>query len=181
MAENATTPDEVPNPPRKVSWKRWTLAAACVLAIALVVLFLGSPGRERVSIRFVGITNYHGQSRLMFKGTNGLPNAIKYDAWAFRTANGATPTDLASISGSSSRIASVGAREAFAFELDAPAEGPSWRMGWTYYAPPHPRTRWEQTKFRCYVFLNQHRMHSLAGLFGDRLRINYISPANLKD
>ena len=181
MPANATNPDELPSQPRKPLWKLWALAFACVVAIALAVLFFKAPLGEPVSIRFVGITNYHGQDRLVFKGTNSLPNAIRYDAWAFRSTNAVAPTDLATIFASSAKVVTVGAREAFTFALDAPAQSPNWRMRWTYYAAPHPLTRWEQTKLRCYLFMSRHHLRTVAGLFGTRLRINYISPSDLKD
>src|SRR4051812_21164824 len=81
MAANATTPDELPGQPRKTSWKRWTLAFACVLAIALAVLFLKAPAPEPVSVRFVGSTNDDGRKMLIFKGTNGTAKAISCRAY----------------------------------------------------------------------------------------------------
>jgi len=35
--------DELPNPPRKTSWKRWTLALTTLAALALIALFLKPP------------------------------------------------------------------------------------------------------------------------------------------
>src|SRR2546423_7350886 len=113
-------PDELPNPPRKASWKRWSLVLACVLAIGLVVLFLKAPTPERVSVTFVGSTNYNGQRTLVFKGTNGLPRDITY--WAFV---GLRPTKARS-GGVSRRVygdlldQAIGAGETFTFALHAP-------------------------------------------------------------
>src|SRR5262245_59674389 len=64
----AMSPDELPNPPRKASWKRWSLALAGVLAIVLAVLFLKGPGPEPVKVWFVGTTNENGQKMLLFEG-----------------------------------------------------------------------------------------------------------------
>jgi hypothetical protein len=40
---DAMTPDALPPPPRKASWKRWVVAVACVLVIAAFALFLKAP------------------------------------------------------------------------------------------------------------------------------------------
>src|SRR5438874_4366635 len=76
------TPDELPTPPRKASWKRG-LALTCVLAIILVALFLKAAAPEPVSVRFVHSTNYFGRKTLVFQGTNGTARPITYSAYFF--------------------------------------------------------------------------------------------------
>ena len=181
MPANATTPDQLPSQPRKASWKRWTIALACVLAIFLALVYPTPPGPEPVSIRFVGVTNLYGQNRLAFKGKNRLAKPITYDVWAYRCNPAAIPTNLAAIGASSTRSANAGPGEAFTFDLAAPDDGPNWLATWSYHVAPHPLTRWEQTKFRCYVFLNRHHLSRVAHLFGSPPRIRYISPTDLKD
>src|SRR5215470_3905307 len=79
------TPIESPNPLRKASWKRWVIAAACVAAIALAVLFLKSSAPEKVSVRFVESFSENGQKKLLFEGTNRLAKAIFYTALVQQT------------------------------------------------------------------------------------------------
>src|SRR5438132_14306472 len=78
---HAMTPDELPSPQRKASWKRWTLASACVLVIIAVALFLkGQIGRASCS-EFVCSTNVNGVKTLVLQGTNGTAGKVAFDAW----------------------------------------------------------------------------------------------------
>jgi len=69
-------PDELPSPPRKASWKRWTLVLACVVVVIAFVLLASAPKPEPVKVWFVRATNELGVRKLVFEGTNGLPRPI---------------------------------------------------------------------------------------------------------
>ena len=77
---DAMTSDAASSQPRKRGWKRLIVALACVVAIALVVLFLKAPTREPVTVTFLRSTNYNGGKKLVFRVTNGLPRRINYVA-----------------------------------------------------------------------------------------------------
>ena len=131
------TTDELPSQPRKASWKRWTLAVACVLVIALAVLFLKAPAPEPVSVRFVGSTNYNGHKMLVFKGTNGVSKGRNADSgWITYTA-GVVPTSVEKAQtiglvsfyhGEASGWVDAGGT--FTFSLDAPPKDTDWCVIW---------------------------------------------------
>ena len=70
------TPIEPRTPPRKASWKRWVIAVACVLVIALAVLFLNhsakdEPPADALKISFKGYSNSpSGERFALFAVTN---------------------------------------------------------------------------------------------------------------
>ena len=181
MAANATTPDGVPNQPRKASWKRWTLAAACVLVIALAVLFLKVPTHDGVSVRFVGSTYDNGKRVLHFKGTNGLPRTISYYGFVKLT----RPVRVANTSkkiftyGVAFDYAAPGG--AFTISFDEPEQSMDWRFTWYFWDNDRARTRLEKIRATCYVFMTQHGMGSLARPLNDNPRRHIIPASDLKD
>ena len=77
------TPDTLPNPPRKASWKRWVVVLAGVLAIVLAVLFLKAgqqPGTRCVTT--VVSTNVTSVTAVVSHGPNHFyyyPSRLHYE------------------------------------------------------------------------------------------------------
>jgi hypothetical protein len=162
---DAMTPDELPSPPRKVSWKRWTLVLACVLAIAVAVLFLKTPTPEPVSVWFVRSTNYNGQKMLLFKGTNGLPERIVYGTDVTTRAKGTIRPNPQSLLAREAAFGVVGAGTTFTFLLVAPPEDATWTVRWNVPQVLHQSTRWDVIRSDCFQFLRGHGMASLTRPF----------------
>jgi len=75
--------DELPSPPRKTSWKRWTLALTTLLALALAALFLiaGQPHGMRC-IATVVSTNVTSVTATITHGPNHFyyyPSRFRYE------------------------------------------------------------------------------------------------------
>jgi len=181
MAANATTPDELPSQPRKASWKRWTLAVACVLAIALAVLLPKALEREPVSVRFIGSTNDSGHRVLYFEGTNGLPKNITYNAQLFAT------NDYSSQRGGPQQpydwiaLRSVPSGKSFVFALDTPPMQTNWYVRWHFGEQNTNSTRWQKVQFVCYETLARHGMYGLAQVVGGPRHVHIIPATDLKD
>ena len=169
------TPDVLPSPPRKASWKRWIVVSAGVLAITLAVLFLKAPAPEPVSVRFVGSTDDNGKRVLRFKGTNGLPRGIAYWAHVSLTlSNGTQTAAVTSPPQSPDRqfrrgldpylpsVCVASPRETFTFSLEVPPKGTNWQVVWSFSDPDHIPTRWENLRWRCADFLASHKLTWLA-------------------
>ena len=181
MPENATTPHELPSPPRKASWKRWTLAFSCVLAIALAVLLLKAPAPERVSVRYAGSTNYNGLKTLVFKGTNALSTKIVYYASVTVRPGYPFQTDGLVYGGLYRAGGDVGAGETFTFYLDAAPKDIDWYVTWDFYEQGHVTTHWEKARKWSYLFVTKHKMRTLARWIGPPSRPHIIPATDLHD
>src|SRR5690349_23338400 len=116
------TPDELPSQPRKASWKRWMVVLAGVLAIALAVLLFKAPAPERVSVRFLRSTNENGVQRLFFEGTNGTDVKMVYISCITTNPAAWSRARLLPVATSDHTAGLALAREAFVFQLAAPAK-----------------------------------------------------------
>ena len=175
------SPDELPNPPRKASWKRWSLVLAGVLAIVFVVLFLITPAREPVSIRFVRSTDWHGSKFLVFQGTNALPRTILYHAYVIPDS-----IPLSNYKGSFPKHgiadgAPVEAGKAFTFTLQTPPDGTNWRVVWGFTESRRPTTGWDRFRVRCAEFFSAHGMRKLSTRFGLWADPHFLLPSELKE
>jgi len=159
--------DELPSPPRKSSWKRWTLAVACVVAIALALaaLFLKAPTSDPVAVTFLRSTNYNGQKTLVFSLTNGLPRKIGWYARIHTTPPGTNDPSGRLHIYHNPAVGEVEAGRAFTFALDAPPTGTDWRMIWLYVDPGNVPTGREKIRADCSAFLAKLHMRTLARWF----------------
>jgi len=173
--------DELPNPPRKASWKRWIVVLAGVLVIVLAVLFLKAPSPEPVSVRFVGSTNWNGDKFLKFTGTNGLPRSITYEAFLYEPSFSAARTNVIARFSNGGVWKAAGAGETFTFFLRAPREHKDWQAIWYVWQQGPGLTRWEKARADLYLFLIEHRMGILARPFADPLHRHFISSSELKE
>ena len=168
------TPDAPPNPPRKVSWKRWIVVLAGVLAIVLAVLFLKAPVPEPVSVRFVRSTNEDGKKKFVFLGTNGSTKRISYFACVAPTAPHESPAfDVAG--GTAYR------GETFTFSLDEPANGTNWQVTWFFWDPDWEKARWTKARMACGLFLATHHMSAIAQVIVHTPQRHFIPASELKD
>ena len=181
MPANATTPDELPSQPRKASWKRWTLAFACVLVIALVVLLMKAPTPEPISVRFLGSTNDNVTRKLLFEGTNGCSKPISYFACVAPAAQ--KRAILGGFVGEVSDIA-VGMplrKETFNFSLNAPTKGTNWLVVWCSFDPDEEKRPLVKARRACCLFLLDHHMSAVAQVLNNGTRIHMIPASDLKD
>lgn len=181
MAANATTADELPRQPRRASWKRWTLALAYVFALALAVLFVKPRAPEPVSVRFLGSTNDNGQKKLLFEGTNGLTNMIRYVAFIAWSPTNEPQSIRFIFLGQRMGSYAAGPRETFKFSLDAPPKNTDWHVSWSYSDPAHAPTRMEKIHARCYDFFMEHHMPILARPLKAGIHMYSIPSTDLKD
>jgi len=175
------TAEELPNPPRKASWKRWIVVLAGVLAVVLAVLLLKAPGPELVSVRFVGSTSEYAQKTVAFKGTNGLSKTISYQAWISLRVPEATLTNGVIYSSIGGASGTAGPRETFTFEVHAPENERDWIVLWYFGDAAHATTRFERAREACYWFFTKHRMHTLAQHFRNDPRWHYIRASEVKE
>jgi len=174
------TPDELPNPPPKASWKRWLVVLAGALAIVLAVLFLKAPAPERVSVWFASSFDLNGKKMLVFHGTNGLPRSIAYYAYVIPTSFDPShyKGPLPSYDGPAG--SAVGAGETFSFVLEPPTDRTDWRVMWWFMENGRPMTRWASFRMRCAAFCRAHGMRKLATRFGWLSEPHLIAQADLQ-
>jgi len=173
--------DELPSPPRKSSWKRWTFALTTLLALALAALFLKALTNEPVSVKLVFSTNDNGQRKLIFEGTNGLPRRIAYVARIMRIGTSATQAiHLANVYHETA-YGNIWEERTFRFSLDVPTNDVSWYMMWYFNDLDRTPSRLEMARLNCYVFLADHHMGILARPFAGRDNRHFIPSTDLKE
>jgi len=174
------TPNELPAQPRKPSRKRWILASACVLAIALGAPVLKGPTSEPFSIWYVRSTNYNGMKMLLFEGTNGTPDAIRY---LVRITTNLTispfPKNIPNDFNIETSVR-AGAGESFTFSFVAPPNEAAWRVAWTSARVMYNLTPGEVRRYRWAVFLNNHGMRALAWRISPWTHLHYIDATDIK-
>jgi hypothetical protein len=175
------TPDALPSPPRKVSWKRWTLAAACVVAVIIFAMQETTPKKEPVAVWFVRATNYFGYTKLAFRGTNGLAGEVEFVACVVI---GNVPHGKASArSGSPFDQIMLGADAGtnFDFILKVPPKDVPYYVEWAVDDFLTPTTRWERFRWGCCNFFSAHGMPRLAHRFLPRAKLHYIPSTEIKE
>src|SRR5262245_24560551 len=159
------TPDTLASPPRKISWKRWAVALACVPAIIIVALLLKAPTPAPARIWFVRSTNVNGVKTFVFEGTNGTAGKVAFDAWfttnmSARYRLNALPTD-----DEETARQSIPPGQSFTFTLVAPPKEPATRLMWVCSGPELEPKRWVRFRADCADFLDGHGMPALAARF----------------
>lgn len=175
------TPEELPNPPRKVSWKRWALASAVVLAVTTFVLLTKSANTEPVAVWFVGYTNYDHFKLIVCKGSNGVPREITFCACVITNSIHPVKTvwGLSPLYGWA--LHDPPARSTFEFNLNAGPRDTPYYIAWAFLDNRRPATRGERFRMRCHDFFSDHRMPRLARLFEPRVHVHYIPSTDLKE
>jgi hypothetical protein len=168
------TPDALPSPPRKRSWKVLIVALACVVAVITIVFLASAPKKEPVKVWFAGYTNLYGRKQLVFQGTNGSPRAITYFAGVCRER-----TNNAGYYSTAAREEAL--RASFTFTLDPPRkEGPYYVM-WEFHEKWSPATGWERFRIGCENFFLTLGMGAPARLFGQHPHKHYIPSTEIKE
>ena len=178
---DAMTPDELPSPPRKASWKRWTLVLACVAAIALVALLLPAPTPQPARIWFVRSTNVNGVKTLVFQGTNGTAGKVAFDAWFTTNLTASYRLDAIPTDDEDAARQSVPPGESFTFTLVAPPKEPATRLMWVCSGPELEPKRWVGLRAECAAFLKDHGMPALAARFAPWPTGQVIPPSEIKE
>jgi hypothetical protein len=168
------TPDELPSPPRKASWKRWTLVLACAVAVVTIVSLAIPPKPEPVKVWFVRATNEGGVKRLVFEGTNGVPRQIVFFVYAVI---GAIPGG--SVTNSASAVVAPGAVSTFT--LTAPPTGVSYYVAWGFIDRERANTLWCRARIRCGYFFIAHGMPLLADFLDPAPKVRYIPSSEIKE
>ena len=169
------------SPPGKRSWKRWILASACVLAIAVAVLFLKAPTRDPVSIWFVRSTNINGVKTLVFQGTNGTAGKIACDAWFTTNLPASYRLNALPADYEDAARQSVLPGKSFTFSLVAPPREPASRLMWCCSGPELDTKRWVRLRAECADFLDGHGMPALAASIAPWSHRHYIPAADFKE
>ena len=176
-----STPEDIPAPPQKTSWKGWTLALACVLSTAVVIYVLVPPATEPVMVAFLHATNYNGNKRLVFQLTNGTARAIYYNAYTTTNLTASShPLSPPVIYKGAASALNIAPGGTVTFSLPAPPREPAWRIVW-WFGDLRRMTPWDERRLRFSVFLWHHGMESLAGRIQPANRKHYISPADLNE
>ena len=152
-----------------------------MLATAVAVLFLKAPTPERVSVGFLSSTNDKVNTKLIFKGTNGLPRTITFEAFV----NWKIPVKVAttSLPIRPPRIAceNVDPGDTFTFSLNLPPKGTDWWVEWCFEESDHFPTRWDKVRAGCSTFVENLGMPKLASFLSASPRRHYIYLTDLKD
>jgi hypothetical protein len=132
--------------PRKRSWKRLIVVLACVVVVTTIALLASAPKKEPVKVWFVCSTNYGHHEKLVFEGTNGLPEGIGFSAGVVTGTmpRAKTPTDSLTYYHWTHTISAAGTN--FDFALVAPLKDVPYYVVWEFHGIGNPETRWE--KFR---------------------------------
>ena len=178
---DAMIPDAASSEPRKRSWKRWIVALACVVAVAIVALLANTPKKEPVKVWFVNSTNHFGYKELVFQGTNGIPRQIWLSASVFTGAIHQAKAPAGLSPPYYSDIAWPAAGTNFSFTLWKPRKDVSCYVMWHFDDFSAPATRWKRFRVRCYCFFRMHRMPALARPFEARAEVHYIPSTELKE
>jgi len=175
------TPDALAAKPPKISWKRWAVALASVLAIIAVTFLLKAPAPERVKIWFVCSTNFNGLKALVFQGTNGAAERIMYAAVITTNMTTSSRADAFADVYITSREGRALAGESFTFQLAVPPKEPAWRVVWTSVQTPPEDTLWMKFRMLCRSFFRSHGMPGLAERFDPRVHWHSIPATELKE
>ena len=182
------TPIEPASPPRKASWKRWVVVAACAAAVATIAFVAIPPKPEPVRVWFVGYTNQFGRKCLVFEGTNGTPAQIEVNA---RVVTGEIRQVRATIPNAETLDRTLTNRfeartstprgECFRFIVPVPRKDVPYCVIW--HVPEFLRPTWRYGKLRggCYDFLMAHNMPRLAGYVAPYGKLHYIPSTEIKE
>jgi len=182
---DAMSADEHPSPPRKTSWKRWTLALTTLLAVALAALFLKAPREEPVTLRFVGTTNYDAgqgvQKVFVLRVTNALPRKVRLYAFAtYKFVDWDRPETITDpyYERYVEHIAAGGTRTILVRPIQ---DGTDTYVMWQFEEQDVEKTRMGKARMACYNFLWKHGIKRLPYLFSNWSHPHYLSPADLKE
>ena len=157
------------------------IGSACVMVIAMAILFIRSLTYEPLTVTFLCSTNYNGQRRLVFRGTNRASVTNHYSAYVSTNLSslhsvfdpGEVYIDFAK--------GVAGPGEIFTFTLKSAPEDAAWRVIWLYQGDAHPLTRWETVRGRCAGFLFRHSMRGLALHVDIFPAEHYIASSEIKE
>ena len=182
------TSDVASSEPRKRSWKRLIVVLACVVAVALAVLFLKTPAPEPVTVRFVDSTITNGLRVLHFQGSNGLPRRITFFAGVITNSIYHSPAQDVFV-----RVLDdfdprhnpakfdADARASFTFTVHVPPKEVPYHVTWDFFEENRPATRWERFQIGCYTFFRDHGMRLLARPFVPKPEVHLIPSTEIKE
>jgi hypothetical protein len=163
---DAMTPDELPSPPRKASWRRLLLVLACVVAVTTIALLAITPKKEPVKVWFVRSTNASGVKTLVFQGTNGVPTQILFYADVFTNAplQAKAAHALGPVNGWTRTNVPAGTN--FILTLEAPPNNVPYYVVWAFSETGPPATLWGRFRRAGHDFFKAHGMPGLSRRFG---------------
>ena len=173
--------DELSTQPRKHLWNRLIAALACLVTVTMIALLARAPKNKSGAIWFVGFTNYDGQKRLVFQGTNGNPGQRLFAALG----TGAVPQakDWSSrppaLFDATTGSAPPGTN--FYFTLKVPTNSTPYYVAWDLYDSPPRVTRWGKVRSWFYRLFNTHGMPGFALRFAVNPEPHYILSTECKE
>jgi len=175
------TPEELPNPPRKASWKRWIVVLAGVVAVITIAPLAIPPKNEPVKVWFVRSRNEFGYKELFFQGTNTTRREIEFVSGLFTGVVNRATTRATSPPFYGWIIATAAVGTNSCFSLVAPSNDVPYCVIWEFHDSPRALTRWGRFRKGCHDFLNAHGMPALAERLAPTPKIHYIPSTEIKE
>jgi hypothetical protein len=156
--------------------RRRLFAVVYVVVLLLLCAVFFHPGQGSLTVRFVGLTNFPGQTHptALFAVTNHSAEAleiahlveIKAADWPSRD----TPTTWIA-------LPAVGAHQVSTVSIDVPNGGSAWRLCVAY---SEGSSMCDRSRSAVASFLHAHNLKSVAALLWPRMRIREIRTAEMK-